>query len=118
MRDNDGFHDRTKAFASQVIQMRCKLPKSNVAQVLGKALVRSGTSVVVHYREASRSRSRAERASKLNTVQQRLDETLLWLELLVESTSVSSARTADLHREGNELLSMTAAAIEQTRGRR
>jgi four helix bundle protein len=116
MRD-DRLRDRTKAFASQIIQMRCKLPKSAVAQVLGKELVRSGTSVVTNYREASRSRSCTELASKLGVVQQTLDETLLWLELLVESTIVSKARMADLHREGNELLCMTSAAIEKARGR-
>ena len=71
--------------------MYCALPKSTEAQVLGKQVLRSGTSVAANYREASRARSDAEFVSKLGIVEQELDETIMWLELLVESEIVTPA---------------------------
>ena len=76
---------RTKDFALRIVKMYCALPNSTEAQVLGKQVLRSGTSVAANYREASRARSDAEFISKLGIVEQELDETILWLELLVES---------------------------------
>ena len=84
--------ERTKAFAIRIIKMFCSLPKSTEAQVLGKQALRSGTSVAANYREASRARSDAEFVAKLAIVEQELDETLLWLELLVESSIVKESR--------------------------
>jgi four helix bundle protein len=97
--------------------MYCKLPKSTEAQVLGKQVLRSGTSVAANYREASRARSDAELISKLGVVEQELDETLLWFELLVESGIVSNAKMASLHQEADELLRMTVAAIKKAKCR-
>ena len=114
---NDGFRDRTKAFALRIVKMYCKLPKSTEAQVLGKQVLRSGTSVAANYREASRTRSDAELVSKLGVVEQELDESLLWLELLVESDIVSHAKMASLHQEADELLRMTVTAIKKAKGR-
>ncbi len=114
---NDDFRDRTKAFALRIIKMYCSLPKSRQAQVLGKQALRSGTSVAANYREASRARSNAELVSKLGIVEQELDETLLWLELFVESGIVSEAKMASLHKEGDELLRMTVAAIKKAKAR-
>lgn len=105
--------DRTKQFALRVIRMFSKLPKSTEAQVLGKQVLRSGTSVAANYREASRSRSNAELISKLGIVEQELDESLLWLELLVESGIVNEQKMKELHREAEELLRMTVAAIRK-----
>jgi four helix bundle protein len=107
--------DRTKAFALRIIKMYCRLPKSTEAQVLGKQALRAGTSVAANYREASRARSNAEFISKLGVVEQELDETLLWLELLVESGIVPEAKMADLRQEADELLRMTIAAIKTTK---
>jgi four helix bundle protein len=114
---NDDLRDRTKAFALRIIKMYCRLPKSVQAQVLGKQVLRSGTSVAANYREASRARSDAELVSKLGVVEQELDETLLWLELFVESGIVSEGKMASLHTEGDELLRMTVAAIKKAKGR-
>jgi four helix bundle protein len=97
--------------------MYCRLPKLTQAQVLGKQVLRSGTSVAANYREASRARSDAELVSKLGVVEQELDETLLWLELLVESGIVSKAKMTSLHNEGDEFLRMTVAAIKKTKAR-
>jgi four helix bundle protein len=97
--------------------MFCSLPKSPEAQVLGKQVLRSGTSVAVNYREASRARSDAELISKLGIVEQELDESLLWLELLVESGIMSESRMGPLLEEADELLAMTVAAIKTLKKR-
>jgi four helix bundle protein len=81
---------RTKAFALRVIRMYSKLPKSDaVAQVRGRQVPRSGTSVGANYREASRGRSKAEFTSKIGDCLKEIDATKYWLELLVESGCVS-----------------------------
>ena len=76
---------RTKEFSLRIIRMYAALPKSTVGQVIGKQILRSGTSVGAHYREASKARSTAEFVSKLGGAQQELKETAYWLELLSES---------------------------------
>ena len=91
--------------------MYAKLPKETVAQVLGKQVLRSGTSVAANFREASRARSDAEFLSKLGVVEQELDETLLWLELLTDSGTVKADRMADLRKETEELLRIVVASI-------
>jgi four helix bundle protein len=101
----------------RVIKMYCQLPKTTEAQVLGKQVLRSGTSVAANYREASRARSDAELVSKLGIVEQELDETLLWFELLVESKIVSHARMAGLLQETEELLRMIVTAIKKMKRR-
>ena len=98
---------RTKAFALRVIRLYSKLPKNNtVAQVLGKQVLRSGTSVGANYREASRSRSKAEFISKIGDCLKAIDETEYWLELLVDSDCVSAARMADLLDETRQLIAI------------
>ena len=81
--------DRTKDFALRVIRMYTALPKSQVAVVLGNQVLRSGTSVGAHYREAYRSRSTAEVISKLEVALQELDETTYWFQLLIEAGVVA-----------------------------
>jgi four helix bundle protein len=114
---NPELRNRTKSFAMRVIKMYCALPKSTVAQVLGKQVLRSGTSVAANYREASRGRTDAELLSKLGIVEQELDETLLWFELLVESKIVTAAKMVNLQKEADELLSMVVAAIKRLKGK-
>jgi four helix bundle protein len=112
-----GLRDRTKAFALRIIKMYCRLPKSTQAQVLGRQVLRAGTSVVANYREASHASSDAEFVSKSGIVEQELDETLLWLELSVESDIVSETKMASLHQEADELLRMTGTAIKTAKQR-
>ncbi|MGA2616143.1 MAG: four helix bundle protein [Thermoguttaceae bacterium] len=114
---NQELRDRTKAFALRIVRMFCTLPKSTEAQVLGKQVLRSGTSAAANYREASRARSNAELISKLGVVEQELDETILWLELLVESGIVEDSKIKSLRQEANELLAITVTAIKTTRQR-
>jgi four helix bundle protein len=93
MLNNDPYKEkdlriRTKAFALDVIRLFSSLPKTSVAQVLGKQLLRCGTSVGAQYREATRSRSRAEFVSKIESALQELEETTYWLDLLAESGTI------------------------------
>ncbi len=85
---------RTKAFALRVIRVYVALPPTPVAQILGKQLVRSGTSVGAHYREATRARSPAEFISKIEAGLQELEETVYWLELIVDGEILPAPRLA------------------------
>lgn len=110
-----GLRDRTKQFALRIIRLSAALPKSNEAQVIGKQLLRSGTSVAANFREASRARSDAEFIAKLGIVEQEMDESLLWMELLVESEIVTLARMQELMTEADELIRIVVKAIQSTK---
>jgi len=85
------FRQRTKSYAARIVRLYCVLPKGRVeVQVLGKQLLRSGTSVAANYREASRARSAAEFSSKVDLCTQEADESMLWLELLREECNIIS----------------------------
>jgi four helix bundle protein len=109
---NQELRERTKQFGLRVIRMYCALPKSAEAQVLGKQVLRSGTSVAANFREATRARSNAEFVSKLGVVEQELDESMLWLEYLVEAGVVSQARMSALQQEADELLRIVVSSIK------
>lgn len=98
--------ERTKRFALRVVAMYSTLPKSTEAQVMGKQVLRSGTSVGANYREANRARSKAEFIAKLGDSLKELDETAYWLELLVESGIVPAPKLASLQDECNQLLAI------------
>jgi four helix bundle protein len=98
--------ERTKRFALAVIRLYASLSRSTVDQVLGKQVLRSGTSVGAHYREACRAKSNADFVSKVEGALQELDETLYWLELLQESCSGKAAQIGPLAAEANELISI------------
>ena len=96
---------RTKAFASVVVRFYINLDKSREEiRVLGKQLLRSGTSVAANYREASRARSEAEFISKIEQCAQEADESQLWLELLQEDCGVPTASVEPVWREADELI--------------
>lgn len=97
---------RTKEFALRVIRVYSALPKSTEARVLGRQVLRSGTSVGANYREANRARSKAEFIAKIGDCLKELDETAYWLELLAESSIVPKAKLADLHDECDQLLAI------------
>ncbi len=109
---------RTKSFALRIIRLYGVLPKSTEAQVLGKQVLRSGTSVGAHYREAARARSTAEFISKMETGLQELDETDYWLELLIDSEIVPAERLADLRREVDELTAIFVASVKTAKKRK
>ena len=109
---------RTKDFALRVIHLYGSLPKKTEAQVMGKQVLRSGTSVGAHYREATRARSPAEFISKMEGGLQELEETCYWFELLVESDVVPEARLADLRKEAEELTAIFVSSVKTAKGRR
>ena len=113
-----GLRDRTKRFALRIIKLSVALPKTNEAQVIGKQLLRSGTSVAANFREASRARSDAEFIAKLGIVEQELDESLLWMELLVESEIIGMLRMEELMKECDELIRIIVKAICSTKAAR
>ena len=103
----DDFRKRTKTYAAEVIRLYVKLPKTREEiRVIGKQLLRSGTSVAAHVREASRARSDDEFISKLGGALQETDESALWLELLREECGTASQLTQPLEFESNELLAI------------
>src|SRR6516162_2058231 len=94
---------RTKLFALRIIKLFTKLPKQTVAQVLGKQVLRSGTSVGANYREASRARSKNEFISKIGDSLKEIEETEYWLELLVDSGCVALRKMSALLDETRQL---------------
>ena len=108
--------ERTKRFASQIIQIYVALPRQREeVAVLGKQLLRSGTSVAAHAREASRARSNAEFCSKLGGLLQEADESQLWLELLIEDCQISSQHLSVGHREAGELIAIFTVIVHNVR---
>ena len=111
------FRDRTKSFAAWIIRLFVKLPKArDEVRVLGKQLLRSGTSVAAHVREASRARSGDEFVSKLGGAIQEADESSLWLELLREECSIAPTLTKPLENEASELMAIFTTMINRTKG--
>lgn len=106
---------RTKAFAVEVVKFAKSLPKDWVSVTLGKQLLRSGTSVGANYRSARRGRSTAEFIAKLGIVEEEADESLFWLEVMVEAGIAKPDEARPLWQEANELLSITVAAIKSSR---
>jgi four helix bundle protein len=108
---------RTKAFALRIIRMYSKLPKSDtVAQVLGKQVLRSGTSVGANYREASRARSKAEFVSKIGDCLKEIDETEYWLELIADSGCVPANRMTELLDESRQLIAIFTTINKNAKG--
>jgi four helix bundle protein len=115
--DKEQFKKRTKAYALRVIKVVEALPNTQTAKVLGNQLLRSGTSVGANYRAAARAKSSADFVSKMGTVEEECDESLYWMELLVEDGLVDAERLAGLMAEGDEILAMTVSSIRTARGR-
>jgi four helix bundle protein len=107
---------RTKRFASAVIHLYVKLPRQRAeVDVLGRQLLRSGTSVVAHSREASRARSDAEFCSKLDGLLQEADASQLWLELLRDDCGIRGENIDSLLRETDELLAIFTTMVSKLR---
>jgi four helix bundle protein len=113
----DEFKARTKAFALRVIKVVEALPRDDVSRTLGRQLLRSGTSVAANYRAAVRAKSSADFVSKMGTVEEECDESLFWMELLVDSKRMGAGRLDKLVSEGGEILAVTVASIKTARRR-
>jgi four helix bundle protein len=108
---------RTKSFAVRVIRLFCALPRTTEAQVLGRQVLKSGTSVGAHYRESTRARSTAEFISKIEGGLQELDETAYWLELLVEAQIIPERRLTNLLKETDELTAILVTCAKKAKQR-
>jgi four helix bundle protein len=108
---------RTKAFALRIIRLYAALPKTTEAQVLGKQVLRSGTSVGAHYREAQRAKSNADFISKIEGGLQELEETAYWLELLCDSSIVTQERLMPLQDETEELTAIFVTMVKKVKSK-
>jgi len=106
---------RTRDFALRIIKLYASLPKSAEAQVIGKQVLRSGTSVGAHYREASRAKSNPDFISKLEGGLQELEETSYWLELLAPAGIMSAERIAPLLKETGELTAIFITMVKKVK---
>jgi four helix bundle protein len=111
----DDLRVRTKAFAVRVVRLYKSLPFSADAQVLGKQLLRSATSVAANYRAACRARSRAEWIAKIGVVVEEADESMFWLEMLSDCGVVAPAKLKELVKEANELTALFTASRQTAR---
>jgi four helix bundle protein len=111
----EDFKRRTKQFALRVIRLVDSLPTSRSADVIGKQLLRSATSVGANYRAACRARSAPEFQAKLGIVEEEADESVYWMELLVESGRIRPNLVRNLLDEANALVAMTVASITTSR---
>jgi len=107
---------RTKKFALRVIRLFQALPKTTEAQVIGKQLLRCGTSVAANYRAACRSRSKAEFIARLGIVAEEADESVLWLELLTDANIVKQRRLTEIMQESRELVAIFSTSLKTARG--
>jgi|ERR1051326_378090 four helix bundle protein len=108
---------RTKAFALRVIKLTSVLSKDFVGRRLGDQLLRSGTSVAANYRAACRARSKADFVNKLAVAEEEADESVFWMELLVESGLVPGRRMEKLLDEANQLTAIIVASRRTVKGR-
>ncbi len=110
--------ERTKAFALRVIRVVNSLPQNRTADVVGRQLLRCGTSVGANYRAACRARSTADFVSKMGIVLEEVDEATYWMELLVDAGLVQKGRVSELHGEACQLVAIVVASINTARRRR
>ena len=115
--DPRDLRERTKRLALEIVRVYGDLPKTIEAQVMGRQLLRCGTSVGAHYREGMRARSPAEFISKLEGGLQELEETAYWLELMQEAPVSGDPRLRGLRREVDELIAMFVASVRTTKSR-
>jgi four helix bundle protein len=109
---------RTKAYANRIVRLCGALPNNWIARTLGGQLLRSGTSVGANYRAVCRAKSNADFVNKLRIVEEECDESLFWMELLVENNLVKAVRLAELMREADEILAIIVSSAKTARSSR
>lgn len=107
----EALKQRTKALALRVIKLYQHLPQTGEAQVIGKQVLRSSTSVAANYRAVARNKSDADRIHKLSIVTEEADETVFWLELLVDAGIIPKAKLNDLIQESEEILKIVSTTL-------
>lgn len=111
----DELKDRTKKFALRILKMVRSLPKTREADVIGKQLLRCGTSVAANYRAACRARSQADFISKITIVEEESDESAFWMELIIDAEILKKNLVEDLLKEANELTAIFTASGKTAR---
>ena len=107
---------RTRAFSLRIIRLAESLPDTPIAKVVRNQLIRCGTSVGANYRAACRAKSKADFVSKMGIVEEETDETIYWMELLVDADIVKRPRIADLLDEADQILSIVISSIKTAKG--
>jgi four helix bundle protein len=115
---HDNLKDRTKNFALRIIRLVEALLKGRTTDVIGKQLLRSGSSVGANYRAACRAKSTADFISKMGIVEEEADESIFWMELLIDSELVAKERLFDLMKEAGEIVSIIVSSIKTARRRK
>jgi four helix bundle protein len=108
--------ERTKKFAIRIVRLFQALPKSAEAQVMGKQLLRCGTSVAANYRAVCRARSKAEFIARMGIVAEEADESVLWLELLEETGILRHEQLEDILKEAKELVAIFSTSLKTAKG--
>src|SRR6266446_8933524 len=111
----DEMRARTKAYANRVVKVCGALPDHWVARTLGTQLLRSGTSVGANYRAVCRAKSTADFLNKLKVVEEECDESLFWMELLVDNNLIKASRLAGLMKEADEILAIVVSSAKTAR---
>ena len=111
MKERQDLKLRTKQFSLRVIKLVQSLTNGKVSDVLGKQLLRSGTSVGANYRAACRAKSQADFINKIHICEEEADESSFWMELLTEAEIIPSQRLEDLMKEANELVAIFSASV-------
>lgn len=111
------FRSRTKQYALRIIRMAESLPNTQAGREIRGQLIRCGCSVGANYRAVCRSRSRAEFIAKKGIAEEECDESLYWMELLVEAGLAKSEKLTNLMKEGNEILSMIVVSRKTARSK-
>jgi len=106
---------RTKVYANRVVKLCAALPRNWIAQTLGKQLLRSGTSVGANYRAVCRAKSNSDFVNKLRIVEEECDESLFWMELLVDNNLVKAVRLRDLMKEADQILAIVVSSAKTAR---
>ena len=117
-KEENDLRNRTQNFALSIMRMFSMIPKSTEAQVLGKQMLRSGTSVGANYREAYRGRSKAEFVAKCGDSLRELEETAYWLQLLVDGKIVSPEKLSALRQECDELIAIFVTILKRSKENR
>ncbi len=114
--DSDDFKKRTRAFALRIIRLAESLPDTPTARVIRNQMLRCGSSVGANYRAACRAKSKPDFISKMGIVEEEADETVYWMDLLIDARVVAPARIANLLSEANEIVSIAVTSINTARG--
>ena len=114
----DELRKRTKAFALDIIKLADALPDNTVGKIIKWQLVRAGTSVGANYRAASRPKSASDFISKMGIAEEETDESMYWMELIIEAKFMSENRISILYKEAEEILAMVVASIRTAKRRK